>query len=178
MQKYPRKRKGKKKSADQLLVHESKVMYKNLNHYQIKQNFFTPTTSHSSPINILIVIPSHVSKTIDTAPLPLGCPCKVVTGYISLIVVVVIAIPLRSFALAFALGISLLGGAGAAYGFRTLVQCWRLEVFLCCTRSWNSGGSRKMWRFGRMGNTFEAAPHALVVFEFFGAKEKLISAQH
>ena len=143
----------------------------------VKVNFFKQPRLPFSPIEFLLIIPSHVPKTIDTAPLPLGRPCKIIASHIGIIVVVVIAIPLRSFALSFALRICSLGGAGAADGFRTLVQCWWLNEVFRCSWSRDFGGSSKIWRFRRIGDTFKGAAHALIVFELFGAVEEAVSAK-
>ena len=132
----------------------------------------------SSPIEFLIIISSHIPITIDTAPLPLRGRCKIITSHIGIVIVIVIAVPLRSFALSFAFRICLFGGAGAPDGFRTLVQCWWLNGIFRCSWSWDSGGSSKIWRFRRIGNAFKGAAHALIVFELFGAVTEAVSAKH
>ena len=104
-------------------------------------NLFTSSTY--SPIDLLIIIASDVPKTIDTTPLPLRGPCKVVTSHISIIVIIVITVPLGSFALSLALRIYLFSGAGAADGLRTLVGCRWLKAVIRC-RSWNPGGSSRI----------------------------------
>ena len=130
----------------------------------------------SSPIEFLIIIPSRVPKTIDAVPLPLGCSCKIIASHIGIIIVVVIiAIPLRSFALSFTLRIRALGGAGTADGFWTLIR-WLNGVFRC-SWSWDSGGSGRIWRFRRIGDAFKGAAHALIVFELFGAVGETVSAK-
>ncbi len=98
------------------------------------------TSSTSSPIDLLIVIPSDVPKTIDTTPFPLRGACKVVTSHISIIV---ITVPLGSFALSLAFRIYLFSGAGPADGLRTLIRCRWLKAVVRC-RSWNSGGSSRI----------------------------------
>ena len=142
------------------------------------QAFSTILDFRSSPIKFLLIIPSHIPKTIDTAPLSLGRPCKIIASHIGIIIVIVIAIPLRSFTLSFALRICLLGGAGAPDGFRTLVQCWWLNEVFRCSWSWDFGGSSKIRRFRRIGNTFKGAAHALIVFELFGAVTEAVSVKH
>lgn len=130
------------------------------------------TPSTSSSINLLIIIPSHFPEAVDTIPLSLWGPCKVVAGHIRFIVIVLfIAIPLRSFALSLAFRICLLGGAGTTDRFRTLAGCWWLGVAIDC-RSWNSGGRSTIWSLLGIGGTFEGVAHALVVFELFGAMGK------
>ena len=141
------------------------------------QASFTILDFCSSPIDFLIIIPSYVPKPIDTALLPLRGPCKIITGHIGIIIVIVIAVPLRSFAFSFALRICSLGGAGAPDGFRTLIQCWWLNGSFRCSWSWDSGGSSNNWRFRRSGDTFKSAAHALIVFELFGAVEETVSAK-
>ena len=138
------------------------------------QAFFTILDFRSSPIEFLIIIPSYVPNPIDAALLPLRGPCKIITGHIGVIIVIVIAVPLRSFAFSFALRICSLGGAGPPDGFRTLVQCWWLNGGFRCSWSWDSGN---IWRFRRSGDTFKSAAHALIVFELFGAVEETISAK-
>ena len=92
-------------------------------------NFVTSSTS--SPIDLLIIILPDVPKTIDTTPFPLRGPCKVVTGHISIIIVViVITVPLGSFALSLAFRIYLFSGAGAADGFWTLAGCRWLKAVI------------------------------------------------
>lgn len=135
------------------------------------------TSSTPSPIDLLVIIPSHVSKAVDSTPLSLRGPCKVITSHISIVIIIVIAIPLRSFALSLAFWIRLPNGTGAADGLRTLAGCWRLEVIIRC-RSWDSGGSSKVRSFMRVVGTFESVAHTLIVFEFFGAVGKRILAKH
>lgn len=141
-----------------------------------ESNFLHPRCP--SPINLLVIIPSHVPKTVDTAPPPLR-GCKVVTSHIGIIVIVVIAVPLRSFALslAFALRICLPSGAGAGDWFWTFVRIWWLKGFFH-RRSWDFGSSSKIWRFLRIANTFEGPAHALIMFELFDAVGRIISAKH
>lgn len=142
-----------------------------------------PTFLHPrcpSPIYLLVIIPSHVPKTIDTAPPPLRGPCKVVTGHICIvIIVIIIAVPLRSFALPLplALRIYLLSGAGAADWFWTFARSCRLKMVFH-RRSWDFGGSSKIRRFLRIANAFEGPAHALIMFELFDAVGRIISAKH
>ena len=142
-----------------------------------RQSFSTIVNFRSSPVDFLIIIPSHVPKTIDIAPLPLGRPCEIITGHIGIVIVIVIviAIPLRSFALSFALRLCALGGAGAADGFWTLIQCWWLDGRFRCSWSWDSGGRGRIWRFR---DTFKGAAHALIMFKLFGAVEETISVDN
>lgn len=139
-------------------------------------SFQSPTfyISISSPVDLFIIIPSHVPETVDTIPLPIRGPCKVVTSHIG--IVIVIAFPLRSFALPLAFRVCLLSGANMADGFRTLAGCWWLKVFIGYG-SWDSGCSSKIWSLLNIGGTFEGVTNALIVFEFFGTVGKGILAE-
>ena len=145
-------------------------------HPKVKLFWLLPSsTSILHPIDFLIVVPCHDPETVDAAPLSLRGRCIIITCHIGIIIV--IALPLRGFALSFALRIRSLGGAGAPDGFRTLIQCWWLNGGFRCSWSRDSGGSSRIWRFRRIGDSFKGAAHALIVFELFGAVGGTISAK-
>ena len=125
----------------------------------------TPT---SSSINILIIVQNHIPNSVDTTPLSFRGPCKVVTSHISIIVIIVVAVPLRSFALSLAFWIYLPSGCGSADGFGPLSRCCWVEL-VSLAGSWDSGGSGEICKFLRAADAFKGMAHALVVLEFFGA---------
>ena len=126
--------------------------------------FHTPT---SSPINLLIIVQTHIPKSVDTTPLSFRGPCKVVTSHISIIVIIVVTVPLRSFALSLAFRIYLPSGCGSADGFGTLRGCCWVEL-ACLAGSWDSGGSGEVCKFLRAADAFKGVAHPLVVLKFFG----------
>ena len=133
------------------------------------------TLAISLAIELLIIISRRIPEPIDDTPLPLRGSGKVVARYIGIIIVIVIAVPLRSFALPFTLRVRLLSGSGAADGFWLLGGCWWSKMFVRC-RSWNSGCRGNMWRLWGVGGTFKRMSYTLVVLEFFGAVGKEILA--
>ena len=136
--------------------------------------FFTRT---SSPINLLIIVPTHVPKSVDTTLLSLRSPCKVVTGHISIIVIIFIAVPLRRFALSLAFRIYLPIGCGPVDGFGMLSRCCWVKM-VTFVGSWDSGSSTEIRRFLRAADAFEGMAHALVVLELFGAIDVDVLARY
>ena len=145
------------------------IYYIQISHCKIK--YYTSATS--SAIELLLIIFRCISESVDDTPLPLRGSGKVVARYIGIIVVIVIviAVPLRSFALPFTFWVRLLGGSGAADGFWMFGGCWWSKMVVRC-RSWDSGCRGSMRRLWGVGGTFKRVSYTLIVFEFFGAVGK------
>ena len=111
-----------------------RIYYIQISHCKIKYY----TSAPSSPIELLLIISSRISEPVDDTPFPLRGPGEVVARYIGIVVVIVIAIPLRRFALSFTLRVCLLSGSGAAGGSWRLARWWWPKMVICC-RSWDSG---------------------------------------
>ena len=114
------------------------IYYIQISHRTTKHHKSAP----SSPIKLLLIISRRISETVDDTALPLRGSGKVVARYIG-IVVVVVAVPLRSFAFSLTLWVRLLTGSAAADGFWLLAGWWWSKMVICC-RSWDSGCWGKM----------------------------------
>ena len=110
------------------------MYYIQISHCRIKYS----TSAISLAIELLLVISRRISEPVDDTSLPLRSSGEVVARYIGIVIVIIIAVPLRSFAFPLTLRVRLLSSSGAADGFWVLGGCWWSKMVICC-RTWDSG---------------------------------------